>query len=65
MAFKLEAFPSWQLTIQDFGAFLESNPEKKVLNEWEKLKKGMATGSRYIFHSRNHYNRIFGWREVW
>jgi len=65
MAFKLEAFPSWQLTIQDFGAFLESNPERKVINEWEKLKKGMATGSRYIFHSRNHYNRIFGWREVW
>ena len=65
MALKLEAFPSWQLTVQDFGAFLESDPERKALNEWEKLKKGMATGSRYLFHSRNHYNRIFGWREVW
>ena len=51
--------------MSDFGAFLERDPRRKMLAEWDKLKRGLRAGSRFLFHSRNHYNRIFGWREVW
>ena len=65
MSLRVPGFPHAQLTVLDFGAFLETDPARRELAEWEKLKRGLREGRRYLFHSRNHYNRIFGWREVW
>lgn len=62
-------FPSpWQncqLIIKDLCAHLERDPVKKMDSEWRTMKTGILSGARYLYHSRNHYNRIFGYRELW
>lgn len=65
MALRIPSLPSLQLTVRDFGSRLDTDPVQKRLSEWNMLKRGVASGARYLYHSRNHYNRIFGWRELW
>lgn len=65
MLLRFPSLAGWQCVATDFGCHLVTDPTLKQEEEWRKLKNTMATGGRIVFHSRNHYNRVFGWREVW
>jgi hypothetical protein len=65
MTLRVPGLPGVSFAAKDLACLLERDPVEKAQAEWRMLKAGMGSGARYLFHSRNHYNRVFGWRELW
>lgn len=49
----------------EFGSLFEKCPVARMDADWQRLKRGMVSGLRYLYHCRNHYTRIFGYRELY
>lgn len=65
MMLRIPGLERAQLTVSDLTFLLAKDPAERAQAEWARLKRGMAEGARYLYHSRNHYNRVFGWRELY
>lgn len=65
MMLRVPGLPTAQLTVSDLAFLLAKDPRDKANAEWARLKQGMAQGARYLYHCRNHYCRVFGWRELY
>jgi hypothetical protein len=63
--FPLPGHEGWQATVTEFGSRLVTEPGLKADVDWDKLRAGMQAGARFLYHSRNHYARVFGWREFY
>jgi len=53
-----------RFAVTELAATLAATPADRADAEWARLKAGFASGARYLYHSRNHYARVFGWREL-
>lgn len=65
-AFMSFAFPGagWSPIVSTFGSTFVTDPVTRADVDWDRFKTRLAAGSRFLLHVRNHYCRLFGWREV-
>lgn len=58
--------PRWQLVPVDFDVHFGAGDDPALRNtlRWERLNRDLKSGTRFLFHSNNHYARIFGVREL-
>lgn len=54
-----------RFSVTELAATLAATPADRADAEWARLKAGFASGARYLYHSRNHYARVFAWRELY